>query len=67
MHLQFSSGTALSKRKDKMMLKLREATTTELGRWYSALETDFDRRELLPLVTAGPFGETEQTIGDRND
>lgn len=31
------------------MLKLREATTTELGRWYSALETDFDRRELLPL------------------
>ena len=31
------------------MLKLREATTTELGRWYSALETDFDRREMLPL------------------
>ena len=25
------------------------------------------RRELLPLVTAGPFGETEQTTGERND
>ena len=22
---------------------------------------------LLPLVTAGPFGETEQTIGERTD
>ena len=25
------------------------------------------RRELLPLVTAGPFGETEQTTGERSD
>ena len=31
------------------MLNVREATMTELGRWYSALETDFDGRELLPL------------------
>ena len=31
------------------MLRVREATITELGRWYSALETDFDERELLPL------------------
>ena len=32
------------------MLSVREATITELGRWYSALETDFDERELLPLA-----------------
>ena len=31
------------------MLRIREATRTELGRWYSAMETDFDERELLPL------------------
>ena len=31
------------------MLNIRNATMTELGRWYRALETDFDRRELLPL------------------
>ena len=30
------------------MLKLREASVKEVGRWYSALETDFDKRELLP-------------------
>lgn len=31
------------------MLRIRGATRTELGRWYSAMETDFDERELLPL------------------
>jgi hypothetical protein len=31
------------------MLKLREATASELGRYYNALKIDFDRRELLPL------------------
>ena len=30
------------------MLKIQVATPTELGRWYSAVESDFDRRELLP-------------------
>ena len=32
------------------MLNVREATMTELGRWYSALETDFD--EIGCLVEA---------------
>ena len=32
------------------MLRVRGASVTELGRWYSALETDFDERELLPLA-----------------
>ena len=31
------------------MLKVREATASELGRYYNALKIDFDRREILPL------------------
>ncbi|MBQ9663636.1 MAG: hypothetical protein IJV40_10850 [Oscillospiraceae bacterium] len=31
------------------MLNVREANAAEIGRFYSALEMDFDRRELLPL------------------
>ena len=31
------------------MLRVREASSKEVGRWYSALETDFDERELLPI------------------
>lgn len=31
------------------MLNIKEVKATELGRWYSALQTDFDERELLPL------------------
>ena len=31
------------------MLKVREATAAELGRYYNALKMDFDGRELLPL------------------
>ena len=31
------------------MLKVREATVSELGRYYNALKIDFDQRELLPL------------------
>ena len=40
----------ISKKEKKLMLKVREATMSELGRWYSALETDFDERELFPLA-----------------
>jgi len=31
------------------MLKVREATAAELGRYYNAVKIDFDSRELLPL------------------
>ena len=31
------------------MLKLRQATAAELGRYYNALKIDFDQRELLSL------------------
>ena len=31
------------------MLKVREATVSELGRYYNALKIDFDQRERLPL------------------
>ena len=31
------------------MLNVREATASELGRYYNAVKIDFDRRELLPL------------------
>lgn len=30
------------------MLKIREATAAEIGRYYSAMQMDFDERELLP-------------------
>ena len=31
------------------MLKIREATAAEIGRYYNAVKIDFDARELLPL------------------
>ena len=32
------------------MLKLRVATVSELFRYYSAMQLDFDERELLPRM-----------------
>ena len=31
------------------MLTIQEVPASELGRWYSAVEADFDKRELIPV------------------